>query len=175
MMFENNMYVVIYTVILSPLIFLFHAILCNIFNNPSLSIKLMFASFLFYFISIILFFILFLKIVISPPIAISIISTYLSLCLIYIEIFSMICRGFSIRIITDIYKNGGLELDNIIKGYSDGRGIGWLIKKRIDSLIKLKFLVKEDGFLKINNQFIVGLISLSNFYKLLIKIGKGGE
>ena len=78
------------------------------------------------------------------------------------------------RIITDIYKNNGLKVNEIIIGYSDGRGIDWLLNKRIDSLVKLGFVSQKDNKLIITSKFVFFIIRLSEFYKKLIKIGKGG-
>ena len=79
------------------------------------------------------------------------------------------------RIITDIYKQNGLKIDEVISGYSDGRGIEWLLNKRIDSLLKLGFVKKEKQSLVIYSNFKTKIVIISEFYKKLIKIGKGGE
>ena len=78
------------------------------------------------------------------------------------------------RIITDIHKNKGLRIDEIITGYSDGRGIEWLLKKRIDGLVKFGFLIQDNNKLIVKSLTIVSIIKLSEIYKDLMKIGKGG-
>ena len=168
------MYPVLSCLVLSPLIFLYHVLICNIFRNRDISIKAMFASFFLFFISTFLYLKFFLGIEISSYIFVSIFSSSFSICLIYMEGFSMVCRGFSMRIITDIHKNKGLMIGEIISGYSDGRGIEWLLKKRIDGLIKFGFLIQINNKLFVKSFTIVLFIKLSEFYKDLLKIGKGG-
>ena len=78
------------------------------------------------------------------------------------------------RLITDIHKNESLSLQETMDKYSDGRGISWLLEKRINSLIKLKFVIQRDDMLIINSKFVIILIRASEIFKKLIKIGKGG-
>ena len=78
------------------------------------------------------------------------------------------------RIITDIYKQNGLSIDDIINGYSDGKGIDWLLNKRIDSLVKLGFITQKNKKLTITSRYVFFITMLSEYYKSLIKIGKGG-
>ena len=57
----------------------------------------------------------------------------------------MICRGFSLRILTDIYKYKNINNNNIIYKYADNKGIDWLFTKRLDSIKKIKLIYfKED-------------------------------
>ena len=49
----------------------------------------------------------------------------------YMEFFSMICRVFSLRIMTDIYLNKSLTKENLIEAYADGKGLKWMMKKRL--------------------------------------------
>ena len=168
------MYPVLSCLALSPIIIFYHLLICNIIRNRDISIKAMFTSFLLFFISVFVYLNFYLDIDISPYIFICVFSTSFSICLIYMECFSMVCRGFSMRIITDIHKNNGLRVEEIISGYSDGRGIEWLLKKRIDGLVKFGFLIQNNNKLLVKSLTIVSIIKLSEIYKDLLKIGKGG-
>jgi hypothetical protein len=102
------------------------------------------------------------------------ISTVIFLCLGYMEAFSMICRGFSFRIITDIYLNKALSLNEVITKYGDGKGMDWMIRKRIDSIEKLKMVSSNENCIKLES-FFGRLIGWSGIYfKKIMKMGAGG-
>ena len=102
------------------------------------------------------------------------ISTVVFMCLGYMEAFSMLCRGFSLRIITDIYLNGALSIDEVIAQYGDGRGMDWMIRKRIGSIEKLKMVSTNDDCVKLQS-FLGGWIGWGGIYfKKILKIGEGG-
>ena len=50
----------------------------------------------------------------------------------------------------------------------------WLLKKRIDGLVKFGFLIQNNNKLLVKSLTIVSIIKLSEIYKDLLKIGKGG-
>jgi hypothetical protein len=61
----------------------------------------------------------------------------------YIEFWSLIERSFSLRILVDAAEiSTGLTREEISSSYSGGRGLDWMMKKRIDDLIGSKMLVK---------------------------------
>ena len=92
----------------------------------------------------------------------------------YIEFFSMICRGFSLRILTDVYLNKTVEINSINKIYAMGKGHSWLLKKRIDSIIKSK-LIYYDGENYLLTNFGKNISTISIIFKKILKLGKGGE
>jgi hypothetical protein len=62
----------------------------------------------------------------------------------YIEFWSLIERSFSLRILVDAAESSmGLTREEISSSYSGGRGLDWMMKKRIDDLIGSKMLVKR--------------------------------
>ena len=102
------------------------------------------------------------------------ISTVVFMCLVYMEAFSMLCRGFSLRIITDIYLNGELNVDEIITKYGDGKGVDWMIRKRIDSIEKLKMVSSNENCVKLES-FSGKLVGWGGIYfKKILKMGAGG-
>jgi hypothetical protein len=54
----------------------------------------------------------------------------------YIEFWSLVERSFSLRILIDTSARGsGLTRDEIAKHYSEGRGLDWMMEKRIKDLL----------------------------------------
>jgi len=86
----------------------------------------------------------------------------------------MICRGFSLRILTDVYLNKTVEINSINKIYAMGKGHSWLLKKRIDSIIKSK-LIYYDGENYLLTNFGKNISTISIIFKKILKLGKGGE
>ena len=92
----------------------------------------------------------------------------------YAEFFSMICRGFSLRILTDVDIQDNIILENMKKSYAMGRGHSWLLKKRIDSIIDLKLIRNENNYYVLSNYGKV-ISKISILIKKILSLGKGGE
>jgi len=90
------------------------------------------------------------------------------------EAYSMICRGFSLRIITDIYLNNSLTANEIITEYSDGRGIDWMIRKRINSIEKLKLISFKDEYMRLQSSLGICIGFIGIIFKKILKMGPGG-
>ena len=101
------------------------------------------------------------------------ILTILSIILIYVEIFSMITRGFSLQIMQSI-KNSANNLNGIVNSYSNNRGPTWLVEKRINNLISLKLLKQEGDILFITSKRTEALVFLFIIYKKIFKLNDGG-
>lgn len=101
-------------------------------------------------------------------------STIGFLCLGYMEAFSMLCRGFSLCIIIDIFRKGPLTISQIIENYGNGKGADWMLKKRIGTMESLGMLRLNGDFLEIKGfrGLLVGKMGL--FFKKMLKIGTGG-
>ena len=67
-----------------------------------------------------------------------------------LQLYNLSDRGFSLRILIDIYEHpsGSMSLDDIMTDYSRGHGIGWMYGKRIEGIV-------WQGFAKVENNFIV--------------------
>lgn len=53
----------------------------------------------------------------------------------YIEFYSLIRRGYSLRILYELYLNGSpMSFDEIKDNYSGGRGLDWFLKKRLHGI-----------------------------------------
>ncbi len=101
------------------------------------------------------------------------ILTILSIILIYVEIFSMITRGFSLQIMQSI-KNSANNLNGIVNSYSNNRGPTWLVEKRINNLISLKLLKQDGDILFITSKRAKALVFLFIIYKKIFKLNDGG-
>jgi len=164
---------IFYCFCFSSLIFIFHLSIVRITNKVKF-IYLIFcllASILFSFSILFLFSLIsffdFEKIIVM-------FSINLFIFFAYIEFFSMICRGFSLRILTDVYLNKTVEINSINKIYAMGKGHSWLLKKRIDSIIKSK-LIYYDGENYLLTNFGKNISTISIIFKKILKLGKGGE
>lgn len=95
-------------------------------------------------------------------------------CLAYMQVFSQVCRGFSLRILVDIDRHGALDVSGIMKEYSDGRGLDWLLEKRILVLERLRLLARrQNGLVLLQPQGSwVGWMGLC--IKHVLKPGQGG-
>jgi len=53
-----------------------------------------------------------------------------------LQLYNLADRGFSLRILIDILEAPSrvMNLDEVMKGYSAGRGIAWMYSKRLDDL-----------------------------------------
>jgi hypothetical protein len=171
---RKEMVAVLTAVLLSPLVPIFHIALVRILKGSG-AVKLMMLSFVFYGFSWLALNFYLNNCTLIPFLAL--VTGYSMvgfLCLGYAEAFSMICRGFSLRIITDIFLHKSLTLPLIIERYAEGRGVDWLLKKRIQTLESLKMV-------KLNNEFveIIGirgniLGETGLFIKRVLKMGAGG-
>jgi len=63
----------------------------------------------------------------------------------YMEFYSLINRGYSLSILTELAsRNAAPTMDELVTGYSGGRGLDWMLRKRLQGLVSLG-LVKYDG------------------------------
>jgi len=86
----------------------------------------------------------------------------------------MIARGFSMRIVTDIYLNSSLNSEGVMQEYAEGKGIEWMFQKRIEGIKKLGFISTEESLIKISSKNAIYIAKISLFYKSILKLGRGG-
>ena len=169
------MYAVLLTLFFSVFIPIIHIALIHILRKQNIQVKLMFISFLIYvFLDFIIIYYVYID---SDNITIHLISALSSsvfMCLFYMEFFSIVARGFTMRIITDIYLHTRLNPEQLIQEYANRKGIEWLIDKRLQGIKDLGLINEESGQIKLSskNSFIIAYIS--NTYKRILKLGKGG-
>lgn len=112
--------------------------------------------------------------VLSPRHCITGLATVGFFCLGYMQVFSLTCRGFSLRILVDLDKHGALDLDGVMREYSDGRGMDWLFNKRITSMESLQLVRCEDKALVLLWPRGGLAAWLGLWTKRILKIGPGG-
>ena len=158
------------TVALAALIPVGHVVLIRVLKKPERSVRLMFLVFAVYVISMsVIYKRLDLGLLMVGPMALSV-----TICLVYMELFSMLCRGFSLAIVSVLYDNGPMKNEEICALYGGGRGMAWMIEKRIDSIEKMGLVRRESGLLRVHSLAGVLVGRSTRFYKELIKIGAGG-
>ena len=74
------------------------------------------------------------------------------------EAFSMVARGFSMRIITDIYLNPSIDSNGVMKEYAGGKGIEWMLKKRLEGIQSLGFISERGGAIKISSKNAIYIV-----------------
>ncbi len=101
-------------------------------------------------------------------------STAGFVCLAYMQVFSQICRGFSLRIMVDIERAGPLDVPGIMREYSEGRGVDWLMEKRIVVLEGLGLLARERDGLALGKPWGLWVGRIGIWIKRILKPGQGG-
>ena len=155
------MYAVLFSLVFSIFIPIIHIALIHISRKQNIQVKLMFISFLIYvFLDFIIIYFVYID---SNNIVIYLIgalSSSIFMSLFYMEFFSMIARGFSMRIITDIYFHTRLNPEQLIQEYSNGKDLG--------------LINEECGQMKLSSKSSFLIAYISNIYKRILKLGKGG-
>ena len=95
------------------------------------------------------------------------------ICLSYGQAFSLVVRGFSLRMLVDIDERGELNMEQIIAGYGSGRGLDWMFEKRLAALESLGLVRREAGKVVLTRRGRrAGVFCL--WSKRVINIGPGG-
>jgi hypothetical protein len=70
---------------------------------------------------------------------------YCSALLVYLEIWALLSRGYTIGLLLTFYKsNSPLDAIELAKLYRGGEGLDWLIKHRFSGLISAKMIQLKD-------------------------------
>ncbi len=96
------------------------------------------------------------------------------LCLGYAEAFSMLCRGFSLRIMMDVHIHGSLTLTGIIGKYGGGMGAEGLLMKRIRTMEKMGLVEIDGETLKAKGMRARFAGRMGLLVKNVLKMGEGG-
>jgi hypothetical protein len=177
MTFELNssLFSVLLAVTFFPVVPLLHIILIRFFKNKQSPFYFLVCSCLFYGLT--WFGSVFYIIGFSSTFGAEMIggfSTVAFFSLGYAEIFSMVCRGFSLRIMIDTFLRGPLTIDQVVSNYGDGQGVDWMIKKRISGIESMGLVKWKNNQLVIssNQAFLFGKLGL--WFKRTLKLGLGG-
>ncbi len=166
---------ILISLLLSLSIPIIHLLLINLIRREGWHIRLMFLSFISYMaLDLIVKYILYgqennfyIHLLVS-------ISSTTFVNLFYLETFSMVARGFSMRIITDIYLNSHLDLDGISREYAQGKGIDWLLRKRLEGIKDLDLITHEGQNIKLSSKKAWLIVLFSKKFKKILNLGKGG-
>ena len=86
----------------------------------------------------------------------------------------MVCRGFSLRILIDIFLNGPFSMDMVVSNYGEGRGVDWMLKKRISGIESIGLVKWENTHLTIASDRALLFGKLGIWFKRVLKLGLGG-
>jgi len=66
-----------------------------------------------------------------------------------LQLYNLTERGMSLRMLIDVAEAGerGMNVDEIMSGYSRGQGITWMYQKRLDGLLDQQLVRLENGML----------------------------
>jgi len=92
----------------------------------------------------------------------------------WMQVYSQIGRGFSLRILVDIDRCAGLDIEGILREYSDGRGAQWLIDKRLEGLEQVGLARRDRGDLVLVPPRGVWAGRFGIAFKRLLKPEQGG-
>ena len=71
----------------------------------------------------------------------------------YCQFYSLLRRGFTIRLLIDIYfSEKKITREELASSYSGGRGLEWLLKKRLSGLEKFRLLKVKDKKVQFTNK-----------------------
>ena len=62
---------------------------------------------------------------------------WLTLCLGYLQVVSMVTRSISLRLLVELSASPGASRRDLLRGYGAGRGFEWLLDKRLGGLARL--------------------------------------
>ena len=102
------------------------------------------------------------------------IFTSVATFLFYTELFSWLCRGFSLSILIDIYEKKNQSRRDLILNYASGKGADWLLEKRVDGMLRGGLLRKIDEEVAVGNGCGTFAAICGNTFKSLLKMGRGG-
>jgi hypothetical protein len=96
------------------------------------------------------------------------------LFLVYAEAYSMLCRGFSLRLVVDVHLRRAMTFDELLAGYADGRGASWLMEKRIQGLGQIGLIHLDAEALSIRTARGRWAARLGAWMKRMLRMGSGG-
>ena len=137
-----------------------------IIDNYKHSIKLMFVSFVLYFLVWLYlrkYFCNVSNLFFKDYLASLSLIVFISLG--YVEFFSMICRGFSLRIMTDIHIYKSVTTEKLITNYAGGKGLNWMFEKRLRSINNLKLIHYKNKDLSLTYPLGYICAYLTNLYQ----------
>jgi hypothetical protein len=90
-----------------------------------------------------------------------------------LQLYQLTERGMSLRMLIDVAEAGpaGLDVPEIMTGYSQGQGIAWMYQKRLDGLTEQRVVRLEDGVI-VNGPRGRRLAGLFGRLRRLLRLGE---
>ena len=88
---------------------------------------------------------LFLVGIATPRTGLMVFCLWLTLCLGYLQVVSMVTRSISLRLLVELQANPGATQEELFRDYADGRGFQWLLEKRLSGLAYLDLVRRSDS------------------------------
>ncbi len=96
------------------------------------------------------------------------------LFLVYAEAYSMLCRGFSLRLVVDVHVRGNLTFEELLRDYAGGRGASWLMGKRLQGLERAGLVHLDAATVSIRTAKGRWAGRLGAWMKRVLRMGSGG-
>jgi hypothetical protein len=146
-----------------------HILLCR-FAGSTKGVLWMFVSFVAYFGALTVLYFPF-----EPSLEIWMIvySTAGFWALSYMEVFSMLCRGFSLSILVHLSERPGDSLNSVVQNYG-GVGAAGLMEKRLSGLERLGFIARDAASLRLKSAAGRIIAAWTYVYKRVLRMGMGG-
>ncbi|MEM8930006.1 MAG: hypothetical protein AAGE94_02460 [Acidobacteriota bacterium] len=110
---------------------------------------------------------------VTPRSALVVGSLWLTLCLGYLQVVSMITRSISLRLLVELDQNPGASRDALFRDYADGRGFDWLLDKRLSGLVHVGLIRRDaSGLTATDRGVVVGRFALAT--KRLLALDETG-
>jgi hypothetical protein len=93
--------------------------------------------------------------------------------LMYMQVFSMLCRGFSLNVLVHCAEHRKATLPEVMANYQ-GVGADTLLEKRLASLERLHLIRRKPGAISLGGRSAAALSFLTAAYKRLFRLGPGG-
>ncbi len=92
----------------------------------------------------------------------------------YLQVYSLAYRGFSLRIVMEVFRNGSLNIAECAARYNKGLGVDWLIEDRLAGLVALRLIRREGNVIALRSPFARLAGKAGGLVKRLLQLGKAG-
>ena len=93
----------------------------------------------------------------------------------YFEFHSLISRGYSLRILSDLFSiNKSMTAQQIATNYGGGKGLKWFLDKRLKGLKDLGLIREERGKIKLTKHTGKTVSIILSFSKKVLMIERSG-
>jgi hypothetical protein len=173
-MFGPEFQAIVIAAIGCPLMMLFHVVFIRIRGADRGGHLPLYSAYAAYLVGWLLAAWLWFGAGLSLPLCVAGLAACVFGCLAYMQVYSQICRGFSLRIMVDIDRCGELPMEGILEEYADGRGAQWLLDKRIDTMCGAGLVRREGDRIVLASERARTLGRIGILFKQIVKPAQGG-